>query len=187
MPKANIHRRQSLERVYPPDAFASDAAEYGLATNQVVCGVGILSAPDAAGDFEFERTGQQVGEAVPPTFLAPHRHEDRLIDAGRDSPAIQSARPIRDRGTRISSPISSTRPSASVSSPTRAPAATSHPYKGCGSSRAVLFPPHSSDLLDRGKQPIAAAAADKGPHLFGLDWAARVAADEPIGIARRAA
>ena len=66
MPKANIHRRQSLERVYPPDAFASDAAEYGLATNQVVCGAGILSAPDAAGDFEFERTGQQVGEAVPP-------------------------------------------------------------------------------------------------------------------------
>jgi len=63
-----------------------------------VLGVRILTAPDAAGDFEFERTGQQVGEAVPPTFLAPHRHEDRLIDAGRDSPAIQSARPDPRQG-----------------------------------------------------------------------------------------
>jgi hypothetical protein len=35
-----------------------------------------------------------------------------------------------------------------------------------------------SDLLDGGEQPLsAAAAADKGPHLLGLDRAARVAAD----------
>src|SRR5215471_10083270 len=92
MTKANSRRRQSLERVYPPDALASDAAENGLATNQVVLGVRILSAPDAAGDFELERTGQQVGEAIPPTFLAPQRREERPIDAGGDSPAIQSAR-----------------------------------------------------------------------------------------------
>jgi hypothetical protein len=26
MPKANIHRRSTLEDVYPPDAFAKDAA-----------------------------------------------------------------------------------------------------------------------------------------------------------------
>jgi hypothetical protein len=98
MPKANIHRRPTLARVYPPDAFASDAAQNGLVTNQVVLGVRILSAPNAAGDFEFERTGQQVGEAVPPTFLAPHRREDRLINAGRDSPATQSARPDPRQG-----------------------------------------------------------------------------------------
>jgi hypothetical protein len=27
MPKANIHRRDTLEQTYPPDAFASDAGE----------------------------------------------------------------------------------------------------------------------------------------------------------------
>jgi hypothetical protein len=125
MPKANIHRRPTLARVYPPDAFASDAAQNGLVTNQVVLGVRILFAPNAAGDFEFERTGQQVGEAVPPTFLAPHRREDRLINAGRDSPATQSARPTRGRVTRISSPILSWRRSASASSPTKARDVTS--------------------------------------------------------------
>jgi hypothetical protein len=93
MPKANIHRRETLKLVYPPDAFASDAAENGPATREVVLGVRILSAPDVAGDFEFERASQQVGEAAPATFLAPHRREDRLINAGRDSPASQSAQP----------------------------------------------------------------------------------------------
>jgi hypothetical protein len=98
MPKANIHHRQSLERVYPPDAFASDAAQNGPATSAVVLGVRILSAPDATGEFEFERASQQVGEAAPPTFLAPYRREDRLIDAGRDSPATRSARPDPRQG-----------------------------------------------------------------------------------------
>jgi hypothetical protein len=58
-----------------------------------VLGVRILSAPDAAGDFELERARRHVGEAASPTFLAPHRREDRLISAGRDSPATQSAQP----------------------------------------------------------------------------------------------
>jgi hypothetical protein len=93
MPKANIHRRGTLEQVYPPDAFASDAAENAPATSEVVLGVRILSAPDAAGDFELERASRHVGEAASPTFLAPHRREDRLISAGRDSPATRSAQP----------------------------------------------------------------------------------------------
>jgi hypothetical protein len=69
MPKANIHRRETLEQVYPPDAFASDAAENAPATSEVVLGVRILSAPNAGGDFELERARQHVGEAGAPTFL----------------------------------------------------------------------------------------------------------------------
>jgi hypothetical protein len=93
MPKANIHRRGTLEEVYPPDAFASDAAQNGRVPNTVLSGVRILSAPDAAGDFDFERATQQVGEATSPSFLAPHRREDRTVDAGRDSPTTMSADP----------------------------------------------------------------------------------------------
>ena len=93
MAKANIHRRSTLEEVYPPDAFASDAAQNGRVPNTLLSGVRILSAPDAAGDFEFERATQQIGEAVSASFLAPHRREDRTVDAGRDSPATASADP----------------------------------------------------------------------------------------------
>ena len=93
MPKANIHRRNTLEDVYPPDAFASDAAQNGRVPNTVLSGVRILSAPDALGDFDFERATQQIGEAASPSFLAPHRREERTTDAGRESPAIVSADP----------------------------------------------------------------------------------------------
>src|SRR5260370_30762856 len=93
MPKANIHRRSTLEEIYPPNAFASDAAQNGRVPNTVLSGVRILSAPDAAGDFEFERATQQIGEAASASFLAPHRREDRTQDAGRDSPTKVSADP----------------------------------------------------------------------------------------------
>jgi hypothetical protein len=42
----------------------------------VLSGVRILSAPDAAGDFAFERATQQVGEATSAAFLAPYRRGD---------------------------------------------------------------------------------------------------------------
>jgi hypothetical protein len=64
----------------------------------VVLGVRILSAPNAAGDFDFERARQHVGEAGTPTFLTPHRREDRLISSGRDSPATQPAQPDPRQG-----------------------------------------------------------------------------------------
>jgi hypothetical protein len=98
MPKANIHRRSTLEAVYPPDAFASDAAQNGRVPNTVLSGVRVLSAPDAAGDFELERAAQQVGEAASATFLAPHRREDRTVDAGRDSSTAVSAEPDPQAG-----------------------------------------------------------------------------------------
>ncbi len=93
MAKANINRRNSFEEVYPPDAFASDAAQNGRVSNTVLSGVRVLSAPDAAGGFEFERATQQIGEASSASFLAPHRREERTQDAGRDSPTTVSADP----------------------------------------------------------------------------------------------
>ena len=45
-------------------------------------GVRILSAPDAAGEFDFERATQQIGGGWLAAFLAPHRREDRLVTAG---------------------------------------------------------------------------------------------------------
>jgi hypothetical protein len=93
MAKANIHRRNTLEEIYPPDAFASDAAQNGRVSSTVLNGVRILSAPNAAGDFDFQRATQQVGEATSPNFLAPHRREETSMDAGRDSPATVSADP----------------------------------------------------------------------------------------------
>jgi hypothetical protein len=93
MSKANIHRRDTLEQVYPPDDFASDAAQNGRASNALIRGVRILSAPDAAGEFDFERTTQQIGEPASAAFLAPYRREDRMADAGRDGPATIAAAP----------------------------------------------------------------------------------------------
>jgi hypothetical protein len=73
MPKANIHRRSTLEEIYPPDAFVSDTAQNGRVPNAVLSGVRILSAPDAAGNFDFERATQQA-EGIPrPRRTAPAR------------------------------------------------------------------------------------------------------------------
>ena len=98
MPKANIHRRSTLEAVYPPDAFASDAAQNGRVPSEVVSGVRILSKPDAAGDFEFERATRQTGEVGSAAFLAPHRREERTLSAERDSPTEVSTDPDPQAG-----------------------------------------------------------------------------------------
>jgi hypothetical protein len=111
MPKANIHRPSTLEKVYPPDVFASDAAKNGRVPNTVLSGVRILAASDAAGNFEFERATQQIGEATSAAFLAPYCREDPragyeafLADAaqrfgfkpqespGRDEPRLRGSR-----------------------------------------------------------------------------------------------
>jgi hypothetical protein len=79
MAKANIHRRSTLEEVYPPDAFASDAAQNGRVPNTMLSGIRILSAPGAAGDFDFERATRQIGETASASFLAPHRREEGTL------------------------------------------------------------------------------------------------------------
>jgi hypothetical protein len=86
MAKANIRDRRSIARIYPPDAFASDAARNGEVKSQVLRGLRIASAPDAAGVFDLEPARQQVGEMPDPAFLAPHRREDRLAQSEHVDP-----------------------------------------------------------------------------------------------------
>ncbi|MBV8089331.1 MAG: hypothetical protein JO139_07105 [Alphaproteobacteria bacterium] len=75
MARANIHYRATLERVYPFEGYASDAAQNSLAQGQVVRGVLILSGPDTAGTFEVEPASRHVGETAGAAFLAPQRRD----------------------------------------------------------------------------------------------------------------
>jgi hypothetical protein len=92
MSRANIHRRNTLEQVYPADAFSHDAAQNGVAANELVRGVRILSAPDAVGEFGFEQASRHIVETSSAAFLAPYRREDRPINAGLDGPAALDPR-----------------------------------------------------------------------------------------------
>jgi hypothetical protein len=72
--KANIHDRASIERIYPPDAFAGDAAEnQKQPANELIKGVRIASPPDENGAFDLDPTAQHVGEDPGTAFLAPYR------------------------------------------------------------------------------------------------------------------
>jgi hypothetical protein len=74
MPQANINDRRSIERVYPHDAFARDAARNDRHRIELLRGVRIASAPDDNGDFAIEPAAQHAGEAPAAVFLAPfHR------------------------------------------------------------------------------------------------------------------
>ncbi len=74
MPQANINDRRSIERIYPPDAFARDAAENDRPQIEILKGVRIASAPDGDGNFALEPAALFSGEAPSTLFLAPfHR------------------------------------------------------------------------------------------------------------------
>jgi hypothetical protein len=75
-PKPTFTAATRSREVYPPDALAGDAAQNARAPSTELSGVRVLSAPDAAGDFAFERATQQVGEATSAGFLAPYRRLD---------------------------------------------------------------------------------------------------------------
>jgi hypothetical protein len=92
MPTANIQYPDSLKRVYPPDAFAIDAAQNGQVTSQVIHGVRILSAPDTSGYFDFERASQLAAEPKSSTFLAAYRRETKQTDGERDSTTLPDPR-----------------------------------------------------------------------------------------------
>jgi len=81
---ANIHDRGSIERAYPPDAYAGDASANERRRPAVLKGVRITSAPDAAGDFAIERATQQVGEVPGAVFLAPFHRVTAQEDAAAD-------------------------------------------------------------------------------------------------------
>jgi hypothetical protein len=71
-----------LERIYPAEAFAADAAQNDLASSTVLRGVRVLSAPDGAGEFDLEPGSRQIGEAAGAPFLAPHRQAGDRGQAG---------------------------------------------------------------------------------------------------------
>ena len=87
--KVKIEDRAALERAYPPDAFAADAARNAATASEAVSGVRILSAPDNAGEFSFERGSRQVGETASAVFLAPYR---RRGNAGEPEAASSDSR-----------------------------------------------------------------------------------------------
>ena len=86
MAKANIHDRGSIERVYPPEAFARDAAENDRPDVGLLHGVRIGSAPDQAGDFDIEAASRGTGEVPGAVFLAPFHRDppDGRASAGPD-------------------------------------------------------------------------------------------------------
>ena len=98
MAKVNANDRGSLERVYPAEAFARDAAQNELSSNPLIHGVRIGSAPDAAGGFELERATRHAGEPETPYFLVPARHGEELIERGHHHAASQVTAPAPDRG-----------------------------------------------------------------------------------------
>lgn len=75
MARANIQDRATLERAYPFEAYARDAAQNSLAESQVLRGIRILCAPDAVGTFELEPAGRHIGETAGAAFLAPQRQD----------------------------------------------------------------------------------------------------------------
>src|SRR5437588_12224777 len=84
MATANIHDRGSIERVYPPDAYAGDASANERRKPAVLKGVRITSAPDEAGDFAIGPATQQVGEVPGAVFLAPFHRATAQEDAAAD-------------------------------------------------------------------------------------------------------
>jgi hypothetical protein len=76
MTRVNANDRMSLERAYPPDIFASDAAQNGKTPTEILRGVRVGSAPDQAGFFELERARRHVGEPETSYFLPPAESQE---------------------------------------------------------------------------------------------------------------
>ena len=93
MATVNANDRSSLERVYPEDAFANDAAQNERVPNELLRGVLISSAPDASGYFGVDRATRHVGEPETPHFLAPARRDEELTDEGDHRAPRQVAPP----------------------------------------------------------------------------------------------
>jgi hypothetical protein len=91
MARVSIYDRSTLERAYPAEDFARDAAR-NETTDAVRHGVMIGRAPDKNGWFELERAARHAGEAEGKHFLEPaqaHGSEgyarflDDIIDTAR--------------------------------------------------------------------------------------------------------
>lgn len=65
MASARLDDRDSLHAAYPREQFERDAAGNADIKTEVLSGVVLLSAPDAAGRFELDRANRHVGEVAP--------------------------------------------------------------------------------------------------------------------------
>ena len=65
MASARLDDRSSLSTAYPREQFERDAARNADIKTEVLSGVLLLSAPDAAGRFELDRATRHVGEVAP--------------------------------------------------------------------------------------------------------------------------
>ncbi len=97
MATANVNDRGSLERAYPEDGFANDAAQNDQAKAEVFHGVHIASAPDKDGNFELQRATRHVGEPPSADYLTPVRRTEEPLDQAHNEPA-QVSRPEPARG-----------------------------------------------------------------------------------------
>jgi hypothetical protein len=82
--QANINDRSSIERTYPPDAFARDAAENDRSRIEILKGVRVASAPDADGNFALEPGSHYTGEVPGTVFLAPFHRRTPKEHTGDD-------------------------------------------------------------------------------------------------------
>ena len=94
-PRANLHDRSSIERIYPRAVFKRDANANARAKASVLSGVHISSAPDESSEFDMARASRHVGEEAAPggaVFLWPvaeaaaAHNDDYPAEAG--APAI---------------------------------------------------------------------------------------------------
>lgn len=73
--RANIHERQSIEKIYPRAVFEQEARSNLRAKTTVQHGVRIHSMPDDRGEFELTRATRHIAEAedgANSAFLCPY-------------------------------------------------------------------------------------------------------------------
>jgi hypothetical protein len=86
---ANMHDRASIERVYPREAYASDASQNERHTPATLRGVRITAAADKDGNFGVEPAAQHAGEEPQAAFLAPFHRAAAEQNAARESDPAQ--------------------------------------------------------------------------------------------------
>lgn len=91
MQRANIHDRESIERIYPRAVFEREAQNNTRAKATVLYGVRIHSVPDGGGAFQLTRASHHVGEdesAANSLFLCPFAHETAFAERRDDYGAV---------------------------------------------------------------------------------------------------
>jgi hypothetical protein len=101
MTSANVNDRAGIERLYPREAFRSDAAKNARGKAPVLHGVLIASEVSESGDFTLQRIRRQTGESDPlgdTRFLAPFAHPPSGQTASYGGSAENPAAPATAEG-----------------------------------------------------------------------------------------